>query len=380
MPPWKAVPNVGPKFQHVRSLSDYDVQTIVAWAEAGAPEGDPADLPPAPTFPQDWTMEGSPDLVIDTGADFEITSGGDDVYRCFVVPTNLPEDVYIQGIEYAPGNRRIVHHILAYVDKDGQARKKDAEEPGPGYSCFSGPGIPVHGDLGGWAPGALPSVLPDGIGRSLPKGADVVIQVHYHPSGKTESDRTRIGLKFTRKPVRQTLHWTAALNPDLKLPPGASNVEVKAAWKAPVDLTAYAVSPHMHLLGKDMLMSVTFPDGRTQDLIRIDDWDFNWQYQYYLEKPIDLPKGTVLNVTAHFDNSASNPRNPRRDDPKLVTWGEATTDEMCIGFLAVTKTGQDLTRPGEKDDLNEIFQAQLEEYRKKAEQKARDKRREKSEK
>ena len=380
MPPWKAVPNVGPRFQHNRSLSERAVKTIAAWAEAGAPEGDPSDLPPARTFSNDWTMEGGPDLVVDTGVDFEIPASGDDVYRCFVVPTSLPDDVYISGIEYAPGNRRIVHHVLAYVERDGLARKKDAEEPGPGYTCFSGPGIPVHGDLGGWAPGSMPSVLPDGVGRSLPKGADVVIQVHYHPSGKTETDRTRIGLRFARKPVHQTLHWTAALNPDLKLQPGESNVEVKAVWQAPVDVTAYAVAPHMHLLGKDMLMSVTYPDGRVQDLIRIDDWDFNWQYQYYFEKPIDLPKGTVLNVTAHFDNSASNPRNPNRDEPRLVTWGEATTDEMCIGFLAVTKKGQDLTRPGEKDDLNEIFQAQLAEFRKRAEQKARDKRQPKSEK
>ncbi len=145
------------------------------------------------------------------------------------------------------------------------------------------------------------------------------------------------------------------------------------------DLTAYAVAPHMHLLGKDMLMSVTFPDGRVQDLIKINDWDFKWQYQYYLEQPIDLPRGTVLNVTAHFDNSSSNPRNPRRDDLKEVTWGEATTDEMCIGFIALTKQGQDLTKPGEKDDLNEIFQKQLEGFRKEAEQKARDKRRPKAE-
>jgi len=379
MPPWKAVPNVGPKFLHDRSLSERDVRAIAAWAEAGAPKGNPSDLPAPRSFPSDWTMEGGPDLVVDVGVDFQVPATGEDVYRCFVIPTSLPEDVYIAGIEFAPGNRRVVHHVLAYVDKDGLARKKDAEEPGPGYTCFSGPGIPVHGDLGGWAPGAMPSVLPDGIGRSLPKGADVVVQVHYHPNGKPEVDRTRVGLRFARKPVRQTLHWTAALNPEMKLPPGESNIEIKAEWRATVDVTAYAVAPHMHLLGKDMLMSVTFPDGRTQDLIRIDDWDFNWQYQYYLEKPIDLPKGTVLNVTAHFDNSATNPRNPRRDAPQLVTWGEATTDEMCIGFLAVTKKGQDLTKPGEKDDLSEIFRAELEEYRKKAEEKARDKRRPKAE-
>ncbi|APW63931.1 redoxin domain-containing protein [Paludisphaera borealis] len=378
MPPWKAAPNVGPKFQHDRSLSDHDVQTIAAWAEAGAPEGDPADLPPPRAFPHDWTMEGGPDLIVDIGVDFEVPATGDDIYRCFVIPTNLPEDVYVSGIEYAPGNSRVVHHLLGYVETKGLARKRDAEEPGPGYTSFSGPGVPVNGDLGGWAPGCRPSILPDGVGRSLPKNADVVVQVHYHPNGKAEVDRTRVGLRFARKPVRQTLHWNAARNPDLKLPPGESNVEVKATWTAPVDLTAYAVAPHMHLLGKDMLMTLTFPDGRTQDLIKINDWDFKWQYQYYLEQPIEIPKGTVLNVTAHFDNSSSNSRNPNRDAPQLVTWGEATTDEMCIGFIALTKKGQDLTKPGEKDDLNEIFRAQNEEYRQKAEQMARDKRKPKA--
>jgi peroxiredoxin len=379
MPPWKAAPNVGPKFLHDRSLSDRDVQTIVDWAEGGAPEGDPADLPPPRAFPNDWMMEGGPDLVVDTGVDFEVPATGEDIYRCFVIPTSLPQDVYVSGIEYSPGNRRIVHHLLAWVETAGLARKKDAEDPGPGYTNFSGPGIPVHGDLGGWAPGSTPSVLPDGVGRSLPKNADVIIQVHYHPSGKPEVDRTRIGLKFARKPVRQTLHWTAAVNPDMKIPPGESNTEIKATWTAPVDITAYAVAPHMHLLGKDMLMTVTFPDGRTQDLIKINDWDFNWQYQYYLEQPIDLPKGTVLNVVSHYDNSAANPRNPLRDAPKLVTWGEATTDEMCVGFIAATKKGQDLTKPGEKDDLNEIFRARNAEVRKKVEQKARDKRSPKAE-
>jgi peroxiredoxin len=370
MPPWKASRNVGLKFQHDRSLSDRDIDTIQAWAEAGAPEGNRADLPPPPKFSEGWTIEGGPDLVLDIGTDFEVPATGDDVYRCFVVPTNLPRDMYVSAIEYQPGNRRVVHHILAYVETKGEARKRDVADPGPGYQCFSGPGVRIDGDLGGWAPGSQPSQLPDGIGRSLPKGADVIIQVHYHPNGKTEVDRTRIALRFSRKPVRQTLHWNLAANPELKLPAGESNVEVQAAWQAPVDVVAYAVAPHMHLLGKDMLMTVTYPDGRTEELIKIDDWDFNWQYSYYLEKPLDLPKGSVVKVVAHFDNSSDNPRNPNKP-PKEVTWGEATTDEMCIGFIALTKKGQDLTRPGEKDDLRQIFEKQIDEYRKKRDEVAR---------
>lgn len=364
MPPWKADPGIGPKFQHERSLSAEEVATLSAWAEGGAPQGDPAKLPPAASFSDDWAL-GTPDLVLELAEDFAIPASGDDIYRCFVLPTNLPKDVHLSAIEYRPGNRKVVHHMLGYVDTSGEARKKDAADPGQGYSCFSGPAIEIHGDLGGWAPGNEPSHLPEGIGRALPKGADVVLQLHYHPSGKPETDRSKIGLYFTRTPVRQILHWSAAFKPDLKLPPDESNIEAKASWPVPVDLEAWAVTPHMHLLGRDMQMSLRFPDGKTQDLIKISDWDFGWQNTYYFEKPITLPKGTVLDVVAHFDNSAGNPHNPNHP-PKLVTWGEATTDEMCIGFIAVTKKGQDLTKPGEKDDLRDIFKEQFEEFERKA--------------
>jgi AhpC/TSA family/Copper type II ascorbate-dependent monooxygenase, C-terminal domain len=370
MPPWKAARNIGGPFKHDRSLSEKDIAIVSAWAESGAPEGNRADLPPPRQFSSDWTMEGEPDLVLDIGTDFPVPAVGPDIDRCFVVPTSLPNDMYISGIEYRPGNRRVVHHVLAYVETSGNASKKDAAEPGPGYTCCSGPGVEIHGDLGGWAPGSQPAQLDDGIGRVLKSKADVIIQVHYHPSGKSEVDRTRIGLRFARRPVHQVLHWNAAASLDMKLPPGESNVEIHAAWPVPVDVVAHAVVPHMHLLGKDMLMSVTFPDGRSQDLIKIDNWDFNWQYSYYLDTPLELPKGSVVKVLAHFDNSAGNPRNPN-NPPREVVWGEATTDEMCIGFIGVTKKGQDLARPGEKDDLLDIFKAQIDDYRHKREAAAR---------
>lgn len=360
MPPWKAAPGVGPRFQHDRSLSPGEMEAIAAWVDAGSPEGDAKDLPAAREFPADWSIEGGPDLILDIGTDFPVAAAGHDVYRCFVIPTDLPDDVYVSGVEYRAGNPRVVHHILGYVDVSGEARKRDVAEQGPGYTSFSGPGVEVSGDLGGWAPGATPSVLADGVGRSLPKGADVILQIHYHPTGKPETDRTRIGLKFARKPVRQTLHWNGAFNYGLDLPPGESNVEVHATWTVPVDLEARAVAPHMHLLGKDMHVFVIFPDGMKRDLVRIDDWDFNWQSQYYFEEPIDLPQGSVVHAVAHFDNSASNPRNPNAAQPVRVRWGEGTNDEMCIGFIAVTKKGQDLTRPGEKDDLPDLFRRQHE--------------------
>jgi peroxiredoxin/mono/diheme cytochrome c family protein len=363
MPPWKPAPGFGLRFKHDKSISEADITTLAAWAEGGAPEGDKADLPAPAKFNDDWTL-GTPDLVLQPAEDFAIPADGEDIYRCFVIPTDLPKDMYISAIEYKPGNRKVVHHVICYVDTSGEARKRDEGDPGQGYSCFSGPAVEIHGDLGGWAPGNEPNFLPEGIGRSLPKKSDVIMQVHYHPSGRPETDRTRIGLHVSRKPVKQILHWSAAANLKMELPPGQSNVEIKARWTVPVDMEAYAVTPHMHLLGRDMTMSITYPDGRTVDLVKIDDWDFNWQLTYYFEKPLDVPKDSVLNVVAHYDNSEANPRNPNHP-PKLVKWGEATTDEMCIGFLGVTKKGQDLTRPGEKDDLHDILIEQREEGKRK---------------
>ena len=353
MPPWRPERGFGQRFQHDRSLPDADLATLAAWAEAGAPLGDPAELPPKASFPEEWAL-GTPDMVLEIPESFSIPAAGSDIYRCFVLPTNLPEDTYVSAIEYLPGNRRVVHHILGWIDVTRAARKKDADDPGPGYSCFSGPEVRYHGDFGGWSVGRDPARLPDGVGYSLPKGSDVILQIHYHPNGKPETDRSKIGLHFAKTPIKQTVHRPYALNAGLLLLPGKANIEVKASWTVPVDLVALAVTPHMHNIGRDIAMMVTFPDGRTEALIKIADWDFGWQNTFFFEKPLDLPKGSIVKVVAHYDNSASNPNNPNKP-PRLVTWGPATTDEMCIGFLTVTKKGQDLTRPGEKDDLLEII-------------------------
>jgi hypothetical protein len=256
-------------------------------------------------------------------------------------------------VSYRPGNRRVVHHILAYVDTSGDGRRKDAADAEPGYPFFAGPGIDSHGNLGGWVPGIEPSMMPEGFGRSLPRKADIIMQVHYHPDGKPETDRTQLGLYFARKPVKRAVHRGGAWNPNLVLPtdgPDPSHIEVKASWKIPIDVIAFGCAPHMHLLGRDMTMSLRFPNVRTQDLVRVDDWDFNWQFAYRFDRPMPVPAGTVLEVVAHYDNTTKNARNPN-DPPKVVNWGEATTDEMCIGFIMLSKMNQDLTRSGEKDDL-----------------------------
>jgi Copper type II ascorbate-dependent monooxygenase, C-terminal domain len=356
MPPWKAVPHFGLTLRGDRSLSSAEIAIITQWADADAPEGNPADLPPPRQFPDGWSL-GTPDLVLDTGTDFAVPASGEDVYRCFVVPTDLPDDVYVSGIIYRPGNRRVVHHILSYVDTSGEGKKKDALDAAPGYPCFSGPGVDSIGDMGGWVPGIEPTRLPDGFGKALPRKADIIVQIHYHPSGKPETDRTQVGLYFAKKPVKRTLQRAGAWNPELVLPtdgPNPSHIEARASWTIPVDIVAFACAPHMHLLGRDMQISVRFPDGHRQDLLKVDDWDFNWQFAYRFLAPMILPKGTVLEVVAHYDNTADNPRNLNKP-PKVVRWGEATTDEMCIGFIMIAKKDQDLTKPGEKDDLFKII-------------------------
>jgi hypothetical protein len=359
MPPWKPAPGIGPKLKHDRSLTDEQIDTLRAWFDAGAPEGDAGiegeqATPDSPA--EGWSL-GTPDLVLEMTDDFHVPADGADIYRCFVIPTNLPHGVYVSAIEYQSGNRRAVHHMMAFVDTSGAGRARDEAEPGPGYTSYSGAGVAVYGDLGGWAAGNTASHLPDGIARALPAQADVILQVHYHPTGKPEVDRSRIGLHFSRAPVRQTLHWNSASNDRFRIPAGSANFEVKASWYVPVDVEAIAVTPHMHELGRDFHMSVAYPDGKDLDLISIPDWDPSWQDTYYFETPIPLPRGSIVRLVAHFDNS-DHPRNPNHP-PKPVRWGHEASDEMCNGYLGVVKAGQDLTRPGERDDLHQIFDHQF---------------------
>jgi hypothetical protein len=356
MPPWKPTPGVGPKLKHDQSLTHAEVAILAAWAEGGAPRGDPKDLPPLPKFAEGWKL-GPPDLILEPAEGFAVPASGPDTYRCFVLPTNLARDAFLEAVDYAPGERSAVHHLIAYIDTTGRARQLDAADPGPGYSAPSGPGIEAD-ELGFWTAGSEPHRLPEGIGIHLPAQADIVLQVHYHPGGKAGLDKTRVALYFTRKPVKQALHWNNVSSYDFRLPAGEDNVEVTASWFVPVDLEVLAVSPHMHMLGHDMHMSVRLPTGRVQNLIEIAAWDPSWQSAYYFQKPIPIPAGSVVKVLAHFDNSA-HPRNPNKP-PKTVKFGPNVADEMCVGYIAVVKKGQDLTTPRARDDLFEIFMRQRE--------------------
>jgi len=336
MPPWKPVPGFG-DFLDPRRLPDADIALIERWVAAGAPEGDPRDLPPPRELPGTWTL-GAPDLVLEPALDFPVTTRDHDLYRCFTIPTAFAKDRWVSAVEVVPGNRRIVHHVLTYLDTSGASVALDDADPGPGYSCFGGPGFAPRGGLGGWAPGARPHVMPDGVGMLLPAGARVVVQVHYHYRGTgTEMDRTRLGLHFARRPIDKRVRVIPILNQGFTIPAGAARHDVTASFTLPPswNLHAVAISPHMHLLGREMKVTATYPDGSTRPLIYIDDWDFHWQGSYTFTQPVPLPGGTRIDVAAIYDNSPANKRNPTTP-PRAVGWGEGTTDEMCIAFLRVT--------------------------------------------
>jgi mono/diheme cytochrome c family protein len=342
MPPWKPVPGFG-DFTDSRRLADADIALLRAWVEAGAPEGDPRDLPAPREFPDTWTL-GAPDAVLAADVDFEVPAGDRDLYRCFVIPTSFSEDRYVSAVEFVPGNRKIVHHVLAYIDTAGQGAALARAEPGPGYTCFGGPGFLPRGGLSGWAPGARPATMPEGVGMLLPARAAVVLQVHYHNrTGATETDRTRIGLHFATRPVDKRVRAIPILNRGFVIPAGAERHVVRASYTLPPawNLHAIAVSPHMHLLGREMKVTATAPDGTVRPLIWIDDWDFHWQGSYTFASPVPLPGGTRIDVEAVYDNSERNRRNPN-SPPKDTGWGEGTTDEMCIAFIRVTVDSEHL--------------------------------------
>lgn len=349
MPPQRLDPRFGQRIQHDLSLADAEIDLIAAWADQGAIEGDPASVPEMPSFPAGWTF-GVPDLVLEMSEPFVVPATGPDILRCFPIPIGLTEDRYVSAIEIQPGNSRIVHHSINYLVARGAGTRKDEADPGPGYDCFGGPGVTIIGELGAWAPGARPDRLPSGLARRLPAGSDLIVNVHYHPSGKEEIDRSRIGIFFSKQPVRQSFQWMLLVPTDFRIPPGASNHELSASREIPMDLMVHMVAPHMHLLGKDMTVWFEKPDGTRVDLVRADPWDFKWQLSRYLLEPVFMPKGSVIRIVGHYDNSSANPANPFRAVPREIGPGEDTTDEMLACVIGVTKVGQNLARDGYETD------------------------------
>jgi hypothetical protein len=343
MPPWKAEPEIG-QFLGERRLTDDQIKIIARWAEAGAPEGDPRDLPLQPRFPEGWQL-GKPDLVLKMPVPFIVPGGGRDQFRCFVIPIPLDSDKTVAAVEFRPGNRKVVHHASFYLDGRRQARKKDGVDGKPGYTSAVGPGIAPTGHLGGWTLGAVPRFLPEPIGMPVAKGSDLVLQLHYHPSGKDESDQSVLGLYFTKQPATKFVANLTVGNDDFNIPAGAKRYQVTAqSQPLPVDTRVLSVSPHMHNLGREMKVTAVLPDGAKVPMVWLKDWDFNWHEVYRFATPIGLPKGSTVRLEAYFDNSADNPKNPHRP-PRDVHWGTQLSDEMCLCSVeAIADSVADLRR------------------------------------
>lgn len=367
MPPWKPVDGFG-EFKNRRAMSEDDKRLIARWVEAECPRGDDRDLPAPREFSDRWRL-GEPDLILEPAEEYELAADGPDVYRCFVMPTNYDRDRYVTAIEVKPGNARVVHHVIAFLDTSGTAERLDANDPGAGYTTSQGfPGFLPRGGLGGWAPGNLGGHLPEGMAKIVPADARVVMQVHYHKSGKPERDRTRLGVYFAKSPVKRGVIALPVMPPGgplsgMMIPPGDANYEVRGSLTVPIDMLAVAITPHMHLIGKDMRVTATLPDGTVVPMIHVTQWDFNWQETYHYREPLELPKGTRIDLTAHFDNSTENPRNPHRS-LQAIRWGESTTDEMCIAFVEVAAkrevaTEAELRLPTRADTLRFFAQNYL---------------------
>jgi peroxiredoxin len=349
MPPWKIVEGV--TFHNERKLSDKEIATLAAWADGGTPEGDAKDAPKAKPFVDGW-LRGQPDLVLQAKEDFVIGPGGRDIFRCFVLPTGLTEDKYVVALEVKPGNPRVVHHTLNFADTTGQARKLEAQaqekekdrtdkdyDRGPGYSMSMGVGFLPRAGLGGWAPGQLGYSMPEGYGWVLPKGSDVVVQVHYHRDGRVEKDRTQIGLYFAKKSEGMKPFKGGVIPGQFVfIPAGDAHYKVRGSATAVQDCTLYSIMPHMHLVGRQIKVTLKPADGAAKTLLAIADWDYNWQETYFLKEPLKLKTGDTLEVEAVYDNSSKNPNNPN-NPPRIVTLGEQTTNEMCFVFLGATSEG-----------------------------------------
>ncbi len=351
MPPWHADPHYG-KFRNDISLSDTDIQTVSRWVDEGATEGNPAELPEPKKFADAEWKSGTPDVVLTFPASYKMPASVEDEYRCVVVPTNFQEDAWVTAFEYKIGNRKIVHHVIAFLDTSGELYKKDMETPEPGFDCSVGSNIGsevaqggLDRMLGGWAPGTPPNVFSEGIGKLLPKNSYYVFQMHYHnETGLDQSDQSAVGIWFAKKPVQSRARIMPVSQWRLDIKAGDKNAEAKAQWRLPRDIVFYSVMPHMHYLGKDMTVSTVSPEGQEETIISVPRFDFNWQTVYGLAEPKRLPKGTLIKMVAHHDNSADNPHNPTKP-PKDVHWGEATTDEMAMGWIGYIYADEHLNIP-----------------------------------
>ncbi len=326
MPPW----HPDPKFSHFSndiSLSKDEKDLIYRWVAAGAPEGDPQDLPPAKEYAGSWMMPGEPDAVFYMSDEpVDVPAEGTVDYRYYIVDPGFKEDKWVQVAECMPGNRGVVHHIIVFLKPPAKGEQKSGQGAARGSSSF--------GQLCGFAPGTRPIVLRPGMAKLIPAGWELVFQMHYTPNGSPQKDRSAVGMKFVdADTVTHRVATSNAMNGMFLIPAGDPNYKVESTRTYNKEVQMLSVFPHMHLRGKDFHYELIYPDGRKETILNMPRYDFNWQTSYIFDEPRQLPAGTTLHCTAHFDNSADNPANP--DPSKPVRWGDQTWEEMMIGWFDI---------------------------------------------
>ncbi len=314
MPPWHADPRHG-AFANDRRLTKAESDTLLAWVAAGCPKGDDKDLPPPKQFPAGWAI-GTPDAVFRMAEEFHVPAAGVLDYQQFTVDPGFKEDVWVQAAECRPGNRAVVHHILVYIQL-------------PGRPIYERDGT-AH-VLSGWAPGDMPTLYPPGTAKRIPAGAKLVFEVHYTPNGTPQTDRSTVGVIFAKQPPERPAEMNVLANIRVRIPPRAADHEGQVVYTFRDDALILSFMPHMHLRGVSAKYVATYPDGRTETLLSVPDYDFNWQSVFRFKEPLRVPKGTKLIWIGRWDNSADNPRNP--DATKEVRYGLQTWDEMQNGWM-----------------------------------------------
>lgn len=331
MPPWKSVEGHG-RFVGERRLSSEQVALIARWVKAGAPDGDPRDLPPTPQFSDNWKL-GQPDIVLTLDQPYAIPADGPDIYRNFVLTLAIPPGKYIKALEFRPSNRRVVHHALFASDATKNSRQQDEADPALGFQgSLNIPGRLFPGSMSAWAPGREARPLPEGIAMPWKNGTDLVLQLHLHPSGKPEEEQSSLGLFLTDEPPRRSMVDIMLLDRNIDIPPGEAAYRTKDEFQVPVDTEVLALFPHMHLIGRDFKLTAFPPTGDSFPLIWINDWDFNWQSLYQCDPPLVLPAGTKVVLEGVHDNSSANIRNPHHP-PQRIQFGEQTSNEMTAALV-----------------------------------------------
>ncbi len=335
MPPWFADPRYG-HFANERSLSAEEIRILVNWVNAGAQKGPPEDAPPPNHFVTGWGIP-SPDVVIQLPKPFPVPATGVMDYQYVIIPTGFTEDKWVEMLEVRPTDRAVVHHIIAYLREPGSNYFKDQK---PGVFFIAPPAkvdekvdtSALPSDfLVGYAPGQPAEILRPGEGKLIKAGSDIVFEVHYTPNGTATTDQTKLGLVFAKTPPKERVLTLSASNGTFKIPPGDPDYRVDATFNVLKDVKLVGLHPHMHSRGKDFEYRLVFPDGRKETILSVPAYNWRWQLWYNLAEPIDLPQGTKIECTAHFDNSANNPENP--DPTKAVIWGQQSWDEMMVGFF-----------------------------------------------